>query len=296
MIRSDLLAKQLRTHPSAFSFFFFFDFNLVFTHARKSDATSIIKEAFAIIETRFNGKIVFFRSDGEKSLGIEYKDFIASKGITYESSAPDTPAQNGHSERKGSILAMRARAMRIGAGLPSYLRHELIKTAGYIANRTPMQKHGWKTPFEMVVGGAPNLSHPRKIGCKAYSLDKHITREQKLRERAHIGHLMGYDSTNIFRIWIPSQRKIIRTRDVQFDENSFYSAAQSEPDLSQLALEPMIETTYAIPPLNPAAQITEIESDEDEWELNFLASPSPDTNLGLDAGGENADDFHDDFS
>lgn len=97
------------------------DFNLVFTHARKSDATAIIKEAVAIIETRFNGKIVFFCSDGEKSLGIEYKEFIASKGITYEPSAPDTPAQNGHSEWKGSILAMRARAMQIGAGLPEYL-------------------------------------------------------------------------------------------------------------------------------------------------------------------------------
>lgn len=248
------------------------DFNLVFTHAHKSDATSIIKEALAIIETRFNGKVVFFCSDGEKALGTEFTKFIAGKGITYESSAPDTPAQNGHSERKGSILAMRARAMRISAGLPEYLWHELIKTAGYIANRTPMQKHGWKTPFEIVLGVAPNLSHLQKIGCKAYALDKNIPRKQKLRERAHIGYLMGYDSTNIFRIWIPSQRKIIRTRDVQFDENSFYNSSTPEPDLSQLTLELMLETTYAIPPLDSAAQITEIETEE--WELDFLTGLS----------------------
>lgn len=150
-----------------------------------------------------------------------------------------------------------------------------------------MQKHGWKTPFEMALGGVPNLSHLRKIGCKAYALDKHIPLKQKLKERAHIGHLMGYDSTNIFCIWIPSQRKIIRTRDVQFDENFFYNSAKLEPDLSQLTLEPM---TYAVPPMNPAAQITEIESDEDEWEPNVLADLGP----GHGEENENDDDFHDD--
>lgn len=128
--------------------------------------------------------------------------------------------------------------MRTGVELPTYLWNELIKTARYIANCTPMRKHEWKTPFE--VGAALNLGHLREIGCKAYALDKHIPRKQKLKERAHIGHLMGSDSTNIFRIWISSQRKIIRTRDVQFDESSFYNSAILEPDLSQLTLEPMM--------------------------------------------------------
>lgn len=158
------------------------DFNMVFTHSKKSNATSIIRQALSIIETRYNGKIVFFRSDGEKALGIEFGDLIAEKGITFEPSAPDTPAQNGHSERKGGILAMKARALRIEAGLPVYLWHELMRTAGYIANRTPMQKHKWKTPFELVVKTPPNLSHLRKIGCKAYSLDKHIPRTHKLQD------------------------------------------------------------------------------------------------------------------
>lgn len=84
---------------------------------------------------------------------------------------------------------MRARAMRTGVELPTYLWNELIKTARYIANCTPMRKHEWKTPFE--VGAALNLGHLREIGCKAYALDKHIPRKQKLKERAHIGQLMG---------------------------------------------------------------------------------------------------------
>lgn len=241
------------------------DFNLVFTHPRKSDAVAIIQRAINIIETRYNGKVVFFRSDGEKALGNEFDQYIAQKGITYEPSAPDTPAQNGHSERKGGVLAMKARAMRIEAGLPLYLWNEIIRTAGYITNRTPMQKHQWKTPFELAVGSAPNLSHLRKIGCKAYTLDKHIPRKEKLQERAHIGHLIGYDSTNIFRVWIPSQRKVIRTRDVIFDETSLYNPSLPEPDLMQLSLEPMIDTTRVFETPRLDTGIIEIESDDDEF-------------------------------
>lgn len=77
------------------------DFNMVFTHQRKSDATRIVREAINIIHTRFNAKVVFIRSDGERSLGSEFNDLLIETGITHEASASDSPEQNGHSERKG---------------------------------------------------------------------------------------------------------------------------------------------------------------------------------------------------
>lgn len=240
----------------------FSDFHLVYTHQRKAAATEIIRQAINLIETRFSRKVVFIRSDGEKSLGGEFEKFLISKGITFEVSAPDTPAQNGHSERKGGILAMKARALRIDAGLPTNLWPEIIKTAGYLANRTPMAKHHWKTPYELVVGQCPNLSHLYQYGCKAYSLIKHLPKKEKLAERAHIGHLVGYEVRNIFRIWIPSQQKIIRTRDVIFDENAHYDP--HDIDLIQVIKEPMIQTTFDPISQGPISQITEISDDEEE--------------------------------
>lgn len=110
------------------------DFNLVFTHSKKSEATQIIQTTFNIIETWYNRKVVFFWSDGEKSLSIKFSSFISGKSITYELSAPDTPAQNGNSEQKKCMLAMKTRAICIKTGLSTYLWNKIIKTAGYIAN------------------------------------------------------------------------------------------------------------------------------------------------------------------
>jgi hypothetical protein len=87
-------------------------------------------------------------------------------------------------------------------------------------------------------------------GCKSYTLDKRIRRGDKLAPRALIGHLVGYDSTNIYRIWIPSLRKVIRTRDVTFDETSFYDPKGQDIDyLLREALEDTIQTISLPEPL-----------------------------------------------
>ena len=244
------------------------DFHMIYTHESKGSATEVLIRAIHTIETRYKRKVVFVRSDGERSLSKAWDTYCASKGITFEASAVDTPAQNGHSERLGAILLTKSRAMRLEAGLPVYLWPWINETAGYIMNRTPMKRHGWKTPFEMATGKKPNLAHMVKYGAKAYPLDKNVPRKEKMRPKAHIGFLVGYDSTNIFLIWIPSQRKVIRTRDVTFDEDSSYRP--NEIDLGQLINEPFLTNdTLLNIPQSDLTGIRDIESDSEEelWDL-----------------------------
>lgn len=40
--------------------------------------------------------------------------------------------------------------------------------------------------------------------------------------RAEIGYLIGYDASNIFKIWMPEERLVIRACDVEFDEDDFF--------------------------------------------------------------------------
>ena len=72
----------------------------------------------------------------------EFDNFIADLGITQEESAPDTPAQNSHSERIRGILTTKARAIAVAAGLPTYLFPWIYSAAGYLTNRTPTKKLG----------------------------------------------------------------------------------------------------------------------------------------------------------
>jgi hypothetical protein len=66
----------------------------------------------------------------------------------------------------------------------------------------------------------------RLIGCRAYVLNQSLKRADKLELRALISHLVSYDSTNIFRIWLPTKDQVIRTQDVVFEPTKFYEGLE----------------------------------------------------------------------
>ncbi len=60
-------------------------------------------------------------------------------------------------------------------------------------------------------------------GYRAYALQYKILKKDKLTPRAHLGYLIRYNSRNIYRIQISSYTRVIRTRDITFDYNSYQS-------------------------------------------------------------------------
>ncbi|EKG08999.1 Integrase catalytic core, partial [Macrophomina phaseolina MS6] len=250
------------------------NFNLARTHRYKSDTTDVLRDLIHLIQTRFQGKITFFRTDNETSLDSDFHQFLANKGITLETSSPGTPAQNGHAERSGSVLITKARSMRIGANLPQNLWPEIVTAAAYLANRTPQRKINWMTPFQHVTQSKPDLSHLRVYGCKAFPLRKDIKRSHKLEERAHLGFLVGYNSRNIFRVWIPSQKRVVRSRDVTFDETAFYKP--EELDLGHVIKEPLPEL-YDLPDAVQPATVEDLIINERGEQMHALPEPEAST-------------------
>lgn len=140
------------------------------------------------------------------------------------------------------MITMGARTIRISANLPENLWPEIVRAAGYLINRTPAKQLEWRSPLEDlqtnmgVTNPKPRIAHLRTYGCRDYSLIYKIPKKQKLRPRAQIGYLIGYQSSNIFRIWIPQEHKVIATRDVRFDESRRY-----DPDDMRSALSEHVE-------------------------------------------------------
>jgi hypothetical protein len=159
--------------------------------------------------------------------------------------------------------------MRVHARLPESLWPEIVNATAYILNRTPNRQLNWKTPLETLQELAkmpnphPNITHLRVYGARAYPVIHKIPKSEKLQPRAHIGYLVEYDSTNIFHIWIPSKKKVIRTRDVTFNEMLLYDP--SAPDISQvLQLEPeQIVEVVDLATSQPLTDGLEIDTDSD---------------------------------
>src|SRR5438874_13360185 len=105
--------------------------------------------------------------------------------------------------------------------LPRFLWAEALNTATYVKNRLPHQglERG-TTPYEAFHGTKPSIEHLQPFGRKCYA---HVLPEQqkagsKLLPRARLGHFVGYNSetTKIYHIYIPSEHKVVETRQVKF--------------------------------------------------------------------------------
>jgi hypothetical protein len=145
---------------------------------------------------------------------VELLEICRDLGIAVEPRA--TEAQNGGIERAGKSIVIRARAIRLHAGLPKEYANECAMTAIYLLNRTPVEAINWSCPYTKVKGVKPSVAHLEVIGARAYVLNEKLPRGAKLESRSLIGHLVGFDFTNIFRVWLPTIGQVIRTRDVVF--------------------------------------------------------------------------------
>ena len=252
-------------------------YHWVWTHPLKSEAIKIFCRMVYLAEHHYGMPISFIRTDDEQALGKAFEDVCTEKGIISERTAPYTPAQNGKNERSGGVITTKARCMRIASNLPHNLWPETVSTAAYILNRTPVFKTGI-TPFESLYGKKPGISHMKTYGCRAYPLNYNIPKLQKLQPRAHLGYLVGYSSRNIYRIWVPSKKDVLRVRDVTFDEKTYYQP--DDIDVAQLVQERDLHHAIQILQDIPNSLIAH-NQDEQEIEIPapFLATTAtPSTN------------------
>ncbi|KAJ8131105.1 hypothetical protein O1611_g2520 [Lasiodiplodia mahajangana] len=203
---------------------------------------SAVERLIKHLWNRYQVKVEVIECDNEilkHEDGLEaLRDTFPDHEITFEPSAANTQGQNGAAERSGGVIKDKARAMRLGSNLPKSLWPEIIKAAIYLYNRSPKHIYNWKTPYErfhtyfmlrdgLIGDRKPKQAHLKAYGCKAYTLDSSSQpkkdRLNRLDPKAWIGYLVGYDSTNIYRIWNPLNNRIESTRDVQFQEKSFYT-------------------------------------------------------------------------
>ncbi|XP_048618201.1 uncharacterized protein LOC111207841 isoform X2 [Brassica napus] len=179
-----------------------------------------LKDFMALIERQFSKKVKTLRSDN----GTEFMcltKYFKEQGIVHETSCVHTPQQNGRAERKHRHILNVARALRFQANLPIDLWGECVLASAHLINRTPSSLLKNKTPFEILHGQPPSLSHLRVIGCLAYAHNKN-TKGDKFASRSRKCILLGFPSgTKGWKLYDLEQKDVFISRDVTFQENIF---------------------------------------------------------------------------
>ena len=119
----------------------------------------------------------FLHSDnGGEYTGENFWSQLQSDGTLHETSAADTPEQNGTAERMNQTLATLTNTMLEESKLPKSFWADAMDTAAYITGRSPASTISRKTPYEQLFNRNvdPTLFCP--FGCPTYAWipkDKH---------------------------------------------------------------------------------------------------------------------------
>ncbi|KAL2226309.1 UNVERIFIED_CONTAM: Retrovirus-related Pol polyprotein from transposon TNT 1-94 [Sesamum indicum] len=196
---------------------------------KKSDAFDTFRRWRALVENETGLQVKCLRSDNDGEYSNEgIKNYCTDHGIRMQKTIPGTPQQNGIAERMNRTLNERARCMRLKSGLPKMFWADAVNTAAFLINRGPSVPLNNRIPEEVWSGKKVDLSFLRTFGCSAYILNDDWT---KLDAKSIKCTFIGYGTDEFgYRFWDDQNRKIIRSRNVIFNEDVMYNDRKVSPD------------------------------------------------------------------
>lgn len=184
----------------------------------KSEALPKFQLFEAWVRGQFGTRIKRFLCDN----GREYSAigvYLESQGIELDTSTPYCKGQNGLAERTNRTIRERINTLLFDAKLPLSFWTEILETVVYLKLRAPASFLQKKASYEALYGKPPSLSHLRRIGSHAWVL---IPKEQRLKlgPRFSECRLLGYSEPNQYKLYEIHSRRIVFSRDVEFDERT----------------------------------------------------------------------------
>lgn len=139
--------------------------------------------------------------------------------------APYTPQHNGITERRNRSILNMTKSILKAKEMPRRFQGEATSTIVYILNRYPTKKIVEKTPYEALTGLKPNVGHLRVFGSTCF---RHVPGQlrKKLDDRCQDMMLIGYHLTGAYKLYSPSNDKLMMSRDVLMGESNGWNWTQ----------------------------------------------------------------------
>lgn len=228
VVHSDLCGPLPKSLDGRKYFVTFMDQNTRFTHVMGLTAKSEVEEAYElysrtpIVEKYFKQGIERLHSDG----GGEYQP-MSNENSTL--TTPDTPQHNPFAERVNRTFMEPVRVILEQAGLSAKYWEYALDHVAYVKNRLPHSALNM-SPFESITGKKPTLKHIRVFGCASFVYNE--TPKSKAHARAEPGIMLGCDDNGVYMVERLSDRKLLNSVHVTFDEASFPGLEDSDSSSS----------------------------------------------------------------
>ncbi|KAJ0888369.1 putative RNA-directed DNA polymerase [Helianthus annuus] len=191
----------------------------VYFLSHKNETAVLVKQFITLAENQASTKVKVIRSDN----GTEFKNvildtFCVDKGIDRQFSAPRTPQQNGVAERRNRTLIEAARTMLADSKLPSFFWAEAVSTACYVQNHALVNKRHMKTPYEILEGRKPSVSHFRIFGCPCVLLL--MDSNGKFEVKGDECYFIGYAKGSAYRVYNKVTKKVVESCNIEWLEEN----------------------------------------------------------------------------
>ena len=124
--------------------------------------------------------------------------------------------------------------MLFNFGLKKNFWAKAVRTTCYLLNRSPTTTLDGSIPEEIWIGKKLNYSHLKIFGCEAFV---HIPKENrtKLDDKSMKCIFLGYVDEDLgYHLWDPIKHKIIRSRDVIFNESEMFKRTIGELEVKKV--------------------------------------------------------------
>ena len=237
-------------------------YRFVFCVTRRSEALTCFQQVFNTILRDTGRTVSTLRTDrdGEFS-STAFLRYLSDNNIRRELTTSYTPEQNAVVERSNRTIMEGVRSSLYHSQLPLSFWAEAVVYIVYTLNRTCSRVHGQQTPFELYTGIKPSLSHLCPFGCPVYVYIP-AQLHKKLDAKSRRGIFVGYsDESKGYRVWDPTKKQVVTTRDLVFDERAFLQIPKSSAVIPLTTISPSpvlipdIPTSSTLPNTPPPLQL-----------------------------------------
>ncbi|MBW0532570.1 hypothetical protein O181_072285 [Austropuccinia psidii MF-1] len=201
----------------------------------KSDAFhhfTIIKK---MMETKQYRSLKHLMSDqGGEFLNSHFKQLTEECRFLHAFSPAHTPEHNGFAERANQKILKKARCMLNASKLQNSYWAKEVSTGTLLSNYTPTMSIHNHSPYMLWTKLSLRVKKLQVFGCQFFVMTPKENQEWKLCASGAKGILLGYENNSSYQILQLSDKKLVVSRHIQFNESIFPELKQQDGDLSPL--------------------------------------------------------------